>query len=60
MINNSTVKNIKKELDTTKLRPLDLEKIEGSNLKFVNQTGWGPEINIEQTFIDILNYWRNN
>jgi GDP-4-dehydro-6-deoxy-D-mannose reductase len=58
MINNSTRKDITRVLDPSKLRPSDLIKLEGANIKFFNETGWTPTIKVEKMFIDILNYWR--
>jgi len=30
----------------------------GDSSKFRKQTGWKPEIPLEQTLRDLLNYWR--
>jgi GDP-4-dehydro-6-deoxy-D-mannose reductase len=46
------------EQDPTKMRPSDIPILQGDNSKFVNQTGWHPEIPIEKTLKDILDYWR--
>ena len=43
----------------TKLRPLDESVYIGDNSKLCN-LGWKPEISLEQTLRDTLNYWRNN
>jgi GDP-4-dehydro-6-deoxy-D-mannose reductase len=42
----------------TKLRPLDESVYIGDNSKLCN-LGWKPEIPLEQTLRDTLNYWRN-
>jgi len=58
MLAQSTRKDIKNVLDPNKLRPSDLIKLEGSNAKFCETTGWAPTITVWQMFTDILNYWR--
>lgn len=58
MLEQSTRKDIKNVLDPNKLRPSDLIKLEGSNAKFCEATGWAPTITVWQMFTDILNYWR--
>lgn len=54
----SSVKNIKIEVDTTRLRPSDVTLQIPSTEKFYKETGWKPEIKFEQTIKDTLNYWR--
>jgi GDP-4-dehydro-6-deoxy-D-mannose reductase len=44
--------------DPNKIRKSDIPVLVGDNSKFVNQTGWHPEIPIEKTLKDILAYWR--
>ena len=44
--------------DSSRLRPSDVPVLSGDNTKFVNQTGWKPEIPFEKTLSDLLNYWR--
>jgi GDP-4-dehydro-6-deoxy-D-mannose reductase len=58
MIKNSTRKDITKSLDPSRLRPSDLMKLEGSNKKFYDVTGWKPTISAETMFTDVLSYWR--
>ncbi len=52
-------KKILVETDKDKLRPKDEPDLVCDNSKFTNITGWEPEINIEQTLKDTLDYWRN-
>jgi len=40
------------------LRPWDNPKVVCDSTKFRSQTGWRPEIPLEQTLADILEYWR--
>ncbi|MBW2996338.1 GDP-mannose 4,6-dehydratase [Candidatus Woesearchaeota archaeon] len=51
---------IKIEQDPDRMRPSDIPILQGDNSKFKEQTGWSPEIPIETTLKDILDYWRNN
>lgn len=44
--------------DPERMRPSDVEILLGDNSKFCEKTGWKPEIPIEQTLTDLLNYWR--
>ncbi len=54
----SSVKNIKIEIDPNRLRPSDVTLQIPSTNKFFKETGWKPEIKFEQTIKDTLNYWR--
>lgn len=49
---------IKIEIDKNLLRPSDNPELLCDNRKFVNLTGWKPEIDIETTLKEILEYWR--
>lgn len=49
---------IKVEIDTNKLRPVDVPIIEADTTKLRNLTGWVPEITLEQTIKETLDYWR--
>jgi len=51
-------KKIKIEQDPAKMRKIDLPVLQGSNAKIKKETGWRPEIPLEQTLKDILEYWR--
>lgn len=55
----STAKNIKVEVDPTRLRPSDVTLQIPCIDKFQNATNWKPEISFEKTLIDTLEYWRN-
>lgn len=58
MLELSSVKNIRVERDESLLRPSDEAIILGDNSKLCHQTGWQPEIPIEQTLRDTFEYWR--
>jgi GDP-4-dehydro-6-deoxy-D-mannose reductase len=47
------------EVDPTKLRPVDVPIIEADIKKLQECTGWKQTINIEQTIISSLDYWRS-
>jgi GDP-4-dehydro-6-deoxy-D-mannose reductase len=44
--------------DPARLRPSDLPVVRGTSEKFTKRTGWRPEIPIDQTLQDLLDYWR--
>lgn len=44
--------------DPSRMRPSDVPILIGENAKFVEKTGWKPEIPFEKTMEDLLNYWR--
>lgn len=58
LISLSTVKNIKIEVDSDRIRPIDADLQVPDARKFINHTGWKPEISFEETMLDLLNYWR--
>ncbi len=58
LLSLSTVKDIKIELDSERLRPIDADLQVPDTSKFSNHTGWKPEISFETTMLDLLNYWR--
>ncbi len=57
IINQSKAK-IAVEVDPAKLRPVDVPIIEADTIKIKKITGWRPEISIEQTISETLDYWR--
>lgn len=46
------------EKDPAKFRPVDSNTFSASPSKFTEATGWRPEIPLEQTLRDTLEYWR--
>lgn len=57
LINMSPLK-ITTIIDITRLRPSDLDKLEGDSNNFRRLTGWTNKITLENTMKDLLNYWR--
>lgn len=58
MILSNSKANIQVEVDSTKLRPVDIPIIEANTAKVQAATGWKPEIALEQTICETLDYWR--
>ncbi len=44
--------------DPARMRPSDVPILIGDATKFRKKTGWKPQIRLEQTLADILDYWR--
>ncbi len=57
LISNST-EEIKVERDPERFRPVDFLDVTCDASKLHKLTGWKPEIPIEQTIHDVLDYWR--
>ena len=49
---------VRVEPDPARMRPSDVQILEGDFSKFRGATGWKPEIPFERTLDDILAYWR--
>jgi GDP-4-dehydro-6-deoxy-D-mannose reductase len=58
LLSLSKTKNIDVKKDSKRMRPSDVEILQGDCTKFREQTGWEPEIPFEKTLKDLLNYWR--
>ena len=50
---------IKVEVDKSKLRPIDVPKVECDNTKIKEHTGWTIANDIHHTLKDTLDYWRS-
>lgn len=59
IISKSNVE-IKVEIDPNKLRPVDVPIIEADITKINTLTGWKPQIPLEQTIQETLDYWRSH
>ncbi len=59
MMKGMTTCKINHEVDPALLRPSDVTLQIPDISKFQNATGWKPEISVEQTFQDLLDYHRN-
>jgi GDP-mannose 4,6-dehydratase len=60
LIRMSTKRNITVELEQSRFRPSDVTRQIPCIEKFVDATGWSPEIPFDKTLEDLLNYWREN
>ncbi len=58
LIVSKTQKSIEVRVDEKKLRPVDVPIIEADTQKIFRDTGWVPEIQLEDTIEDMLAYWR--
>ena len=58
LISISSHDDIQVETDPVRLRPLDANLQVPDTTKFVEHTGWHPEIPFEKTMQDLLDYWR--
>jgi GDP-4-dehydro-6-deoxy-D-mannose reductase len=45
-------------LDPARLRPVEVQVIRGDNAKLRAATGWAPEIPLEKTLAEVLDWWR--
>jgi GDP-4-dehydro-6-deoxy-D-mannose reductase len=50
--------NVSVEIDPARYRVNDAKRIWGCHAKLSDDTGWTPEIPIEKTLADMLEYWR--
>lgn len=58
MIISMSEKGIRVEIDPNKIRPVDVPIIEADITKLNELTGWRPQITLEQTIRETLDYWR--
>lgn len=58
LLSYSTRKDIRVEMDSERLRPIDADLQVPDTRKFEAHTGWKPEIAFEKTMQDLLDYWR--
>jgi GDP-mannose 4,6-dehydratase len=58
LIAQSFVKDVKIEVEKSRLRPSDVTLQIPCVDRFTKATGWTPKIKFEQTLKDLLNYWR--
>lgn len=58
MILSMSDRDIRVETDPDKIRPVDVPIIEADITKLNGLTGWRPEIPLEQTIRETLDYWR--
>jgi len=59
LLSLSSRKDIRVEVDSQRLRPIDADLQVPDTSKFHRHTGWEPEISFEKTMTDLLEYWRS-
>jgi GDP-4-dehydro-6-deoxy-D-mannose reductase len=59
LISFSTQENIKVQIDTDRLRPIDADYQMFDNTKIKKFINWKPEIPTKRMFEDLLNHWRS-
>ena len=60
MLLKMSEKDITVKQDPSRMRPSDVEILQGDYSKFKKKTGWKPEIPFEKTMRDLLDFWRSN
>lgn len=50
---------IRVEVDSARLRPIDTPEISADISELKKDTGWAPQRTLDETLSDTLNYWRN-
>ena len=58
LISKSTLDNLKKKVDQSRIRPTDITLQIPSSEKFRGKTGWSPKKGLNEICDDLLNYWR--
>jgi GDP-4-dehydro-6-deoxy-D-mannose reductase len=53
-----SAKDIAVEADPSRMRPADVPCVVCDSRRFRARTGWAPQIPLEQTLYDTLEYWR--
>jgi GDP-4-dehydro-6-deoxy-D-mannose reductase len=54
-----TQKEISVRVDSRKLRKMDIPRLVGDNRKIKEAISWEPQIPIEQSLEELLDYWRS-
>lgn len=49
--------DVQVEQDASRMRPAELRRLWGSFAKLQTDTGWQPQIKVEQSLVDIMNDW---
>jgi GDP-4-dehydro-6-deoxy-D-mannose reductase len=58
MLVSSASRNVRVEQDPERLRKVDIPSLVGDARKIRAETGWEPEIPLQKTLADLLDYWR--
>ncbi len=58
LISKSTLSNLEKKIDQSRIRPTDITLQIPSSEKFRKKTGWKPKKGLNEICDDLLSYWR--
>jgi GDP-4-dehydro-6-deoxy-D-mannose reductase len=58
LVEHSKLERVEVRQDAARFRPSDVPVLRGSAEKIQQAVGWRPEIPLEQTLVDLLEYWR--
>jgi len=58
LVEHSKLERVEIRQDAARFRPSDVPVLRGSAEKIQQAVGWRPEIPLEQTLVDLLEYWR--
>jgi GDP-4-dehydro-6-deoxy-D-mannose reductase len=58
LVSNSKLGRVEIRPDPSRLRPSDVPTLRGCAQKIEQAVGWTPRIPLEQTLVDLLEYWR--
>jgi GDP-4-dehydro-6-deoxy-D-mannose reductase len=58
LVEHSKLERVEIRHDRARFRPSDVPVLRGSAEKIQQAVGWRPEIPLEQTLVDLLEYWR--
>ena len=48
------------QMDPARIRPVEVPDIRADISKIRNDTGWSPILSLDQSLVDVLEYWRQN
>ena len=57
LVSHSKVK-MSVEVDPSQLRPVDVPEFLGDNSRLISDTSWAPQIPLDRTLADVLDWWR--
>jgi GDP-4-dehydro-6-deoxy-D-mannose reductase len=46
-------------VDPARFRPVDVPRLVGDSTRLRAETGWAPQIPLDRTLDDLLDYWRD-
>ena len=55
---SSASRTVRVEQDPDRMRKVDSPRLVGNNRKIMAETGWEPQLPLQKTLADLLDYWR--